>query len=252
MNFPALFCAPGKARVVDLNKTASKKKTPRFSEEMIQECLLIMNSGDIEDLFEIIPRLGVLRDNRFREPLTTLLQGKDPKKREFAAYAMGAMGNKEFLEPLKKAFAESRAVKSFGVEEVQIAIIEAIGAIGDDAAVDFFLPVVKSPEKSAEAARMRRWIVESLGAIAQQGGPRSLEALLEITNHEDGELQAQSVSELSVAFWHRPNEIDDSILERMCELAKDRNPVVAESAFAALQSLADVGCRRAERLFSGS
>jgi HEAT repeat protein len=235
-----------------LNKTASKKKTPRFSEEMIQECLLIMQSGDIEDLFEIIPRLGVLRDSRFRNPLTTLLTDRDPKKREFAAYAMGAMGNKEFLEPLKKAFIESRAVKGFGVEEVQIAIIEAIGAIGDDAAADFFLPVLKSREKSAEIPRMRKWIVESLGAIAQQGGTRSLEALLELTNHEEGELQAQSISELSVAFWHRPNDIEDSILARIYELTRDRNPIVAESAIAALQSLADVGCRRAERLFSGS
>ncbi len=239
----------GKARVVDLKKTASKK-TPRFSEEMIQECLLIMESGDIEDLFEIIPRIGVLRDHRFREPLTALLVDKDSKKREFAAYSMGAMGDNEFLEPLKKAFAESRAVKGFGVEEVQIAIIEAIGAIGDDAAVDFFLPVVKSPERSVEMARMRKWIIESLGAIAQQGGTRSLEALLELTGHEEGDLQAQSLSELSVAFWHRPNEIEDSILERMYELTRDRNPIVAESALSALQSLADVGCRRAERLFS--
>ena len=141
-------------------------------------------------------------------------------------------------------------MKGFGVEEVQIAIIEAIGAIGDDAAVDFFLPVVKSPERSVEMARMRKWIIESLGAIAQQGGTRSLEALLELTGHEEGDLQAQSLSELSVAFWHRPNEIEDSILERMYELTRDRNPIVAESALSALQSLADVGCRRAERLFS--
>jgi HEAT repeat protein len=217
---------------------------------MIQECLLIMESGDIEDLFEIIPRLGVLRDNRFRLPLNTLLIDKDPKKREFAAYAMGAMGNKEFLEPLKKAFVESRAVKGFGVEEVQIAIIEAIGAIGDDAAAEFFLPVVQSYEKSTEMTRMRKWIIESLGAVAQQGGERSLEALLELTNHEEGELQAQAISELSVSFWHRPNEIDDEILGRIYELTRDRNPIVAESALAALQSLADVGCRRAERLFT--
>ncbi len=217
---------------------------------MIQECLHIMESGDIEDLFEIIPRIGVLRDSRFHGPLTKLLLDKDAKKREFAAYAMGAMGDKEFLEPLKKAFAESRAVKGFGIEEFQIAIIEAIGAIGDDDAVDFFLPVVKSPEQSAEMARMRKWIIESLGAIAQQGGTRSLEALFELTGHQEGELQAQSLSELSVAFWHRPNDIEDSILERMYELTGDRNPVVAESALSALQSLADVGCRRAERLFA--
>jgi len=53
-----------------------------------------------------------------------------------------------------------------------------------------------------------------------------------------------------VAYWHRPNEIADSTLNRIHELIDDRTPVVAESALAALQNLADVGCRRAEDLFS--
>ena len=66
---------------------------------MIQECLLIMESGDIEDLFEIIPRIGVLRDHRFRDPLTALLTDKDSKKREFAAYSMGAMGDNDSSNP---------------------------------------------------------------------------------------------------------------------------------------------------------
>ncbi len=232
-------------------KDTDTKKTPRFSEEMIQDCLLVMNSGDIEDLFEIIPRIGVLRDRRFHEPLNGLLLDKDAKKREFAAYAMGAIGDREFLDPLKKAFLEVRAMKGFGVEELQIAIIEAIGAIGDDAAVDFFLPILKSSGTARDLGKMRRWIIESLGAIAQQGGTRSLAALVEITDHDEPELRAQALSEVSVAFWHRPNDIEDSILERIYNLTHDRNPIVAESALAALQSLADVGCRRAEHLFSG-
>ena len=96
---------------------------------------------------------------------------------------------------------------------------------------------------------MSQWIIESLGSIAQQGGVRSLDALVQLTYHADPELQALSVSEISVAFWHRPNEIEESILARICELMSDHNSVVAESALAALQSLADVGCRSAEMLF---
>ncbi len=111
---------------------------------MIRECLAVMDSGDIEDLFEIIPRIGVLRDSRFNEPLLALLFHSDIKRREFAAYSMGAIGDRRFLEPLKKAFLESRQLKGFGAQELQIAIIEAIGTIGDDAAVDFFLPALKS------------------------------------------------------------------------------------------------------------
>lgn len=227
---------------------------------MIRECLATMESGDIEDLFEIIPRIGVLRDSRFNKPLLALLKHEDVKRREFAAYAMGAIGKKIFLEPLKETFLEARHLKGFGASELQIAIIEAIGAIGDDAAVDFFLPILKTccAAKSARgqkgaagrAAQMGKWIIESLGAIAQQGGTRSLEALVELTSHHDPEIRAQALSELSVAYWHRPNDVEDSLLERIYRLTNDPDPTVAESALAALQSLADVGCRRAEAYFA--
>jgi HEAT repeat protein len=208
-----------------------------------------MESGDIEDLFEIIPRIGVLRDRRFHTPLIRLLSQKEPKRCEFAAYAMGAMGDREFLEPLKKAFLEAQKIRASGAQEFLVAVIEAIGSIGDDAAVDFFLPILKRGESVHD--RMFRWIVESLGTIAQQGGLGSIRALIEITAYHSPELRAQALSELSVAYWHRPNEIEDATLQRMLDLTKDKNQLVAESALAALQSLADLGCRKAERLFAG-
>ncbi len=219
---------------------------------MIQDCLLVMSSADVEaeDLFEIIPRVGVLRDKRFHEPLIQMLDQKDLKRREFAAYAMGAMGNREFLEPLKKSFLESQKLRGFGAREFQIAVIEAIGAIGDDAAVDFFMPILRSRDADKRSGKIPQWIVESLGAIAQQGGERSLQALLELAKESDPDVQAQAISELSVAYWHRPNDIRESTLELIYELTKTHNATVAESALAALQSLADVGCRRAEKYFS--
>jgi HEAT repeat protein len=226
---------------------------------MIRDCLEIMESGDIEDLFEIIPRVGVLRDPRFNKPLLDLLLHEDIKRREFAAYSMGAMGDRGFLEPLKKAFTKARQLKGFGARELQIAIIEAIGAIGDDAAVDFFLPALKTccatkasteGKNARSAGRMSQWIIESLGAIAQQGGGRSLDALIELVMHDDPEIQAQALSELSVAYWHRPNDVPDFILERIYELTTHHEAIVAESALAALQNLADVGCRRAEDYFA--
>ncbi len=209
-----------------------------------------MESGDIEELFGIIPRIGVLRDSRFKERLVRILFEKNVKRREFAAFAMGAMRNQEFLEPLKKAYHEAAAMRGRGAEELQVAVIEAIGSIGNDASVDFFLPILQASAACKSGRRMCKWIVESLGTIAQQGGARSLNALVELTRHQDPELQAQALSELSVAYWHRPNEVAEDTLHRMYILTRDRNPLVAESALAALQSLADVGCRRAERLFA--
>jgi HEAT repeat protein len=207
-----------------------------------------METGDIEDLFEIIPRIGVLRDRRFHEPLVDMLGHRDHKRGEFAAYAMGAMGDRKFLEPLKKAFMNAQKIKGAGAQEFLIAIIEAIGAIGDDAAADFFLPILARSD-GAFSSRMLKWIVESLGAIAQQGGSRSLQALQEVTQHRNPELRAHALQELSVAYWHRPNDIDHETLALIHRLTNDKNAAVSESAVSALQSLADVGCRRAEKLF---
>jgi len=241
------------------NPGSRKKKG--FSEEMIHDCLQIIESGDIDELFDIIPRIGVLRDARFNKPLIELLAKGDTKRREFAAYSMGAMADRAFLQHLKKAFLEAKSHKRFGSNELQIAIIEAIGAIGDDAAVEFFLPTLKTccaqkadsrkgPGKTA--ARMGKWIIESLGAIAQQGGEESLKALVELTTHPDPDIKAQALSEISVAYWHRPNDVDDATLEKIYELTTHPDAIVAESALAALQNLADVGCRRAETYFSSS
>jgi HEAT repeat protein len=235
--------------VAELDKTPPEK-APHFSEEMIQECLRIIESGDAEDLFEIIPRLGVLRDPRFHKPLISMLAQKDAKRCEFAACAMGAMGDREFLGPLKTAFLEAQKIKGFGAQDCLLAVIEAIGEIGDDSAADFFFTILNSAE-AAPHLRMLKWIIESLGAIAQQGGIRSLEVLREMTEHGYPELRAHALLELAVAYWHRPNEIEDAILNRIYGLTKDKHTVIAESAVAALQSLADVGCRRAEKLFSG-
>jgi len=201
-----------------------------------------------------------LRDPRFLEPLLKLLEHENIKRREFAAYSMGAIGDRSFLEPLKKAFNKAKQIKGYGARELQIAVIEAIGAIGDDAAVDFFLPALKTccatkaseGKRAKNAERMSQWIIESLGAIAQQGGSRSLRALLELTTHDDPEIQAQALSELSVAYWHRPNEIEDRTLEKFYELTTHNEALVAESALAALQNLADVGCERAEKYFAPS
>jgi len=220
----------------------------RFSDEMIQGCLKVLEKGEVEDLFEILPRIGVLRDPRFDEPLLALLRHEDTRRREFAAYAMGALRRREFLDALKSCFRETEEIRD--AEELQVAILEAIGAIGDDAAVEFFLPLLESSDHERRPKRgLRRRIVEAMGAIAQQGGDRTLAGLIELTGHDDPELRAQALSEIAVAYWHRPNEITEATLRRIYELRDDRSAEVGESALAALQSLADVGCRRAERLF---
>jgi HEAT repeat protein len=217
---------------------------------MIRSCLETLEAGDVDELFEMIPRIGVLRDPRFTGHLLALLEDPDPKKREFAAYAMGAMGKREFVGPLKKAFGQAERLGGPGVTDLEVAILEAIGTIGDDDAVEFFPPLLEPDERKGSRMELRKWVVESLGAIAQQGGERSLQTLLDLTDHDDPDLRAQSLSELAVAYWHRPNEIPEATLERIDALRNDPDPEVAESALSALESLADIGCRKAERLIA--
>lgn len=229
---------------------------------MILDCLDVIESGDIEDLFETLPRIRVLRDTRFKKPLLAMLAHKDVRRREFAAYAIGALRDRSLLDPLKKEFAAARRLKGQGARDLQIAIVDAIGTIGDDAAVDFFLSALQScaagkgatAGKAAgkNARRLSQWIIESLGVLAQQGGKRSLKALVELMDHDDPEIRALAVSELSVCYWHRPNEVADGTIQKIYDLTSARETVVAESALSALQNLADVGCRRAEEFFEAS
>ena len=228
-----------------------------FSEDAVLECLKVLESEETEDLFEILPRIGVVRDQRFRPFLLALIEHKDVRLRIFAACAMGAMADEVFLEPLKKAFLKTRQIRDFGINELQIAAIEAIGAIGDDAAVDFLLPElllnrrkVAGRDRNKNDGEIRRCIIGAIGAIAQQGRPCSLAALADMAiNNDDPEIQVLALSELSGTYWHRPNDISDELLRDIYGLTAGGNPAVAEAALAALQNLADVGCTRAEALF---
>jgi HEAT repeat protein len=234
---------------------ASCANKKHFSEDAVLECLKALESGETEKLFELLPRIGVVRDRRFYPHLLALLEHEDVRRREFAACAMGAMADAAFLEPLKAAFLETHRLKDFGGRELQAAIIEAIGAIGDDAAVDFFLPELLNPRgpagggRKSSNSRMRRWIIGAIGAIAQQGRPRSLAALAELATNEDPEIQVMALAELSGAYWHRPNDISNKELRDIYDLTASDNPAVAEAALAVLQNFADVGCTRAEALF---
>src|SRR5262249_35037028 len=153
-------------------------------------------------------------------------------------------------DPLKKCFDETKDRFGGAAEQLQVAVLEAIGAIGDDGAAEFFVTALESTDGERRGkGKMRRAVVEAMGAVGQQGGERALEALLALTQHRDPELRAQAVAELSVAYWHRPNEIPESTLQKIYGLREDPDEGVSESAVAALDSLADVGCRRAERLF---
>jgi len=85
----------------------SSQEARRFSEEIIQDCLLIMESGSVEELFEIIPRLGVLRDPR-SYPSDHHAGSSRRQALRVCRICDGSMGNQEFLDYLKKAFLKAQ------------------------------------------------------------------------------------------------------------------------------------------------
>jgi hypothetical protein len=98
-------------------------------------------------------------------PLTALLTHGDLKRREFAAYAMGAMGDRRFLEPLKRAFTEALALKGSRAEDLQVAIIEAIGSIGADGASIFSCRLSEGPPRTGRSGRSRDGCSRPLGPL---------------------------------------------------------------------------------------
>jgi hypothetical protein len=61
-------------------------------------------------------------------------------------------------------------------------------------------------------------------------------------------VRIQAVTELSVAFWHRPNEMPENLLGRVFAMAADKNAEVQMAAKAALSNLAQLGSEKAGEL----
>ncbi len=212
----------------------------------VERCLNILRTGKINELYSILPQIGVLRDESFLEPLLELLRSRDGKKREFAAHALGVMENPKALRFLYQALNDPLTTQGKGNIAVETAIIDAMGEIGSDEAVVYLCQMLNISEPNDLFARKRRELaIEALGAIAQQGGVRALEILYELLDAPDAETKIDAIPEIAVAFWHRPNEIPDRVLEKLLKLTADSNPSVRSTALSELKTLAEFGCQKA-------
>lgn len=215
----------------------------------VRHCLGALEHGDLDRLYDILPELGVLRHESFLPPLFSLLCDPDRRKQEFAAHALGAVGNAKALEPIRQMLSNSQTFKGPSSDSLQTALIDAIGEIGKDAGV----PVLKSllnkrPGSDPFARRRRELVIEALGVIAQQGGRRALNILVDLLSTNDPALQLASIPEISVAFWHRPNEIPPRVFRHLVVLSTSRNEAVRTTAIAELETLANLGCLKARSL----
>lgn len=212
--------------------------------QLIQHCLEILEEGDEGQIYEILPHLRIVRSPTFLAPLLRLLETGSGNQVEFAAMALGSLGDPAAIEPLFEVF-KGLAGKT-GTESQQAHVIQALGEIGDDAAMEPLQQIyrMRSGSRKLQVERKRR-VLEAMGCLAQQECVTAVKELIGLMREERGTPQAQAITELGVAYWHRPQELPETVLHAMISLAEDRDEEVKRSARSALSNLARLGCERA-------
>lgn len=220
-------------------------------ERLTQTCLRIFQSGSSEQLYSILPHISVIRSPLFFEPLVVLLSSPERIRKEFAALALGSLGDPRAIEPLLAALKDRSTLKGTGTHSLQTAIIVALGEIGEEAAVAPLLEIYSATSPQGHFSNRRKELVlASLGSLAQQGSTRAERELIRIVREEGPELRAVALTELATAYWHRPNGVPENVFGLLSSLAEDRSGEVRNAALAALSNLADLGSGWAEDFFA--
>ena len=222
-------------------------------EQLIEKCLEILRTGNEEDRYKVLPHMSVTRSAQFLEPLLEMLDSGELRDKEFAALALGALGNPAAVKPLFAFFRETDLFLNDENRQLETALIFALGEIGDESAVDLLFEVydMRFPGKVASNSR-KRSVLSALGMLAQQGCDRAVEKIMGLALCDGLEMQVQAVNELSVAYWHRVNQVPDSVLQVMVKLSESQREELQKAAVTALSTLANLGCTKAESYFSAS
>ena len=220
-------------------------------DQLVATCINILRSGSDAERYKILPHVSVTRSKRFLDPLLDLLGSRNPSDQEFAALALGALGDPEAIDPLFAVLQDTHIFNKGRNASLEAAVILTLGEIGDEKAVDLLLRVYELRylgEKSAHDRKVN--VLSALGLLAQQGSESAVGELLTLAAQEVSDRQAQAVTELSVAYWHRAQQVPDRVLKVMYMMTQGGADEVRRAALTALSTLANLGCRRAEGYFS--
>lgn len=214
-------------------------------EKLIQTCLKILVEGKAKKLYEVLPHISIVRSPLFLEPLLKLLKSGNRNQKEFAAVALGSLGDSRAIEPLYTTFTKPSTLRGKGSQSLQASIIHALGEIGDEQAIEPLQAIFKG--EGSAALRRKGWVLSALGNLAQQGHAVAVKELTGVMKDKDPALRAQAVRELAVAYWHRPNEVPETVFHAITVLAADDSDEVRGAALVALTDLAQLGCEAAEQ-----
>jgi HEAT repeat protein len=213
--------------------------------------LKIIQTGSRRKLFAILPHITVTRSPLFLAPLLKLLRCRDRYRQEFAALALGAQGYPSCVEPLWRLFQDESLLRGPGSQRLQAAVIFALGDTGLEEAVSPLISIytLVGGQGDRFAKRRKRLVLSALGALAQQSCPAAERELIHLCRDNPDELGALAISELTVAYWHRPKKIPDTVLQEIVNCARQGSPERKKAALSGLSNLADLGCPGAERFF---
>jgi HEAT repeat protein len=176
-----------------------------------------------------------------------LLRTGNIDQKAAAAMALGSLGDERAMEHLREAF----QTLEIGSDTLQAAIIEALGELGSERAVEILVELYRSGSSVDEIQPQRAHLaIAALGQLAQQGVTTAEDELLHLMSDSSETNRIQAVTELSVAFWHRPNQIPERLLQKILEVARNDTLDVKMAAKAALSNLAQLGSADAARLLS--
>ena len=215
-------------------------------QKLVETCLEIFKAGKKPELYEVLPYIGVVRSPSFLQPLLDLLESGNQDQIEFAAVALGSLGDPTAIAPLHQVFMTPSVLKGSEHDSLQAAIISALGEIGDEQAMEPLSKIYELGPGNSDSRR-RRWVLSAIGQLAQQGSMLGVKELTRLMRSKESAVCAQAVAELAVAYWHRPNELPDTVLQEMASLIQDTRSEVGKAALSTLSDLADLGCRTAEQ-----
>jgi HEAT repeat protein len=106
------------------------------------------------------------------EPLLQALDSENPQTRAYAARALGRIGDQRAFGPIVAMLAE----KSDG--SIQMSLLEALGRLRDERAVEVLLPYLKTPQGVQNRGWLVRMAANALGHIGSEVVTRPLSEVL--------------------------------------------------------------------------
>ncbi len=224
----------------------------RSSRNLKRTCLDYIDRGQTSHLYSVLPHISLIRSAAFVRPLCHLLKTGDRDQQQFAAIALGAIGDSRCINPLSDTLRKPEALHGQGTQSLQTAVIYALGETGNRRAVRPLLEIFRiRVRRDPFSKRRRQRVICALGTLLQHGIESAQTELLTLTESPEPELRSQAATELGVAFWHNPRHLPAPVFERLREIADNDRTWARHGAVTALYNLAELGCRRALGYFDG-